>query len=339
MTGRTLLVTALAACAAPAAEPPKRTSLSDPSVRYTVPDKPYVVLRRGDVEAVVVDNREVDDVVLPKHRAGYSGVASLTHARRRENLFVPAVAGLNFEHIHDGTTQPREVLFEPRHAPMELRLVGEHAAELYQKPTPTWGLESCQRYELLEDGTIQLTIECIPRRREYKNGYIGLFWASYIHRPESLDIHFRGYDEADVGEDGKPTRPPRWVRGVTPRHGELSTHLAADDSRRFEHDADFPLTLVFNRSKLRYAEPWYYGVSHGMAFVQMFRPGDGVRLSQSPSGGGQGNPAWDFQFLIAGYEVGRRYQFVMRAAYLPYESPEQVERATRPHREVLRRDP
>ncbi|HVK14029.1 MAG TPA: hypothetical protein VM597_35125, partial [Gemmataceae bacterium] len=82
-----------------------------------------------------------------------------------------------------------------------------------------------------------------------------------------------------------------------------------------------------------------YGVCRGMAFVQSFRPGDGVRLSQSPSGGGVGNPAWDFQFLIPDYEIGRRYQFVMRAMYLPFESAEQVERATRPHREALRRDP
>lgn len=334
-----VLAAILAAWLSIAAEPPNRTSLSDPAIHYVVPDKPYVVLRRGDVEAVIVDNRAVDDAVLPRHRAGYSGVASLTHAKRRANLFVPEVAGLNFEHIHDGTTRARDVLFEPRHAPMELRRVGEHAAELYQKPTPTWGLESCQRYELLEDGTIQLTIECVPRQKAFKNGYVGLFWASYIHQPESLDIHFRGHDEADVGEGGKPKREARWVRGVTPRHGELSTHLAADDARRFPHDADFPLTLVFNRSKLRYAEPWYYGVSHGMAYVQMFRPGDGVRLSQSPSGGGKGNPAWDFQFCIPDYEVGRRYQFVMRAAYLPFESAEQVERATRAHREALDRDP
>ncbi|MBX9585083.1 MAG: hypothetical protein K2X87_32660 [Gemmataceae bacterium] len=320
------LALVLAAGADPAG-PPKRTTLSDPAIRYTVPDAPSVVLRRGDTEAVVVDNRAVDDAVLPGHKAGYSGIAALRHAKQKRTPFVPDYAGLNFEHIHDGTTRDREVLFEPRKAPMELRRVGEHAAELYQKPTPTWGLESCQRYELLEDGTIELTVECIPRRPAFKNGYVGLFWASYIDRPESPDIHFRGRDADD------PAAAPRWVKGVTPRHGELPTHLAADDDRRFAHDPDFPLTLVFNRSKLRYAEPWYFGVCRGMAFAQMFRPQDRVRFSQSPSGGGAGNPAWDFQYLIPGYEVGRRYQFVMRAAYLPFESAEQVEKATRPHRD------
>ena len=40
---------------------------------------------------------------LPGHRAGYNGVASLTHKRRPSNLFVAAYGGLNFEHIHDGT--------------------------------------------------------------------------------------------------------------------------------------------------------------------------------------------------------------------------------------------
>ena len=136
----------------PFPDEPGRTTFTNPAIRYTVPEKPYVVLRRGEVEAVVVDNRAVDDGVLPGHRAGYSGLAALRHARRRENLFVPAYAGLNFEHIHDGTTQPRDVLFEPRNAPMELRRVDDHTAELYQRPTPHWGLESCLRYELLPDG-------------------------------------------------------------------------------------------------------------------------------------------------------------------------------------------
>ena len=313
---------------ASAVDLPRLTTLSDSSIRYRVPEKSYQILQRAGITAVIVDNREVNDDVLPGHRAGYSGVGSLTTEKRRENHFVPAVSGLNFEHIHDGTVQDREILFEPRNVPMELRVIDEFTAELYQAATPFWGLESCHRYRLLPDGAIEMTFECIPRRATYKNGYIGLFWASYINQPESLDIHFKGFD------DGQPTAA-RWIRGITPAHGTLPTHLAPDDSRDFAHDPDFPLTLVFNRSKHRFAEPWYFGVSHGQAYAQMFRPEDQVRLTQSPSGGGQGNPAWDFQFFIDTHELNHRFQFVMRAMLLPFESPEQVERATRSNRESL----
>ena len=310
---------------------PGRTSFTNPAIPYTVPDEAYAVLRRGEVEAVVVDHRAVDDGVLRGHRAGYSGLAALRHGRRRENLFVPAYAGLNFEHIHDGTTQPREVLFEPRNAPMELRRVDDHTAELYQRPTPHWGLESCLRYELLPDGAIQMTLECIPRRRSFRNGYIGLFWASYIDRPESGAIHFLGHPE---GGD----RDAAVDRVVSPAHGTRATHPAADDRRELPHDVGFPLTLVFNRSGNRYDEPWYYGLSHGMAYAQIFRPRDQVRLAQSPSGGGQGNPAWDFQAFIPDYEVGRRYTLVIRALYLPYGSAQQLRRAVEPHRLALEPD-
>lgn len=310
-------------------ELPTLTTLSDPTIRYRVPEKPYQILKRAGITAVIVDNREVNDDVLPDHRAGYSGVASLTADKSRENLFVPAVSGLNFEHIHDGTVQDRKILFEPRNVPMELRVIDEFTAELYQTPTPYWGLESCHRYRLLSDGAIEMTFECIPRRATYKNGYIGLFWASYINQPESLDITFKGFDE------GERPAATRWIRGITPAHGTLPTHLANDDNRDFAHDADFPLSLVFNRSKHRFTEPWYFGVSHGQAYAQMFRPQDRVRLTQSPSGGGPGNPAWDFQFFIDKHELNRRYQFVMRAMLLPFESAEQVEQVTRPHRGAL----
>lgn len=306
------------------AQTPGSTTLSDPSLPFSRPPKPYVVLKRGPTEAVIVDNSAVDDHVLPHHRAGYSGVAKLTHRRRAENLFVPGIAGLNFEHILDGTASAdRKVQFEPRNWPMELRVISKYAAELCQAPTFVHHLESCQRYELLQDGTIQLTIEVVARKAAFRNGYIGLFWASYIHQPEWIDIHFRG--------------PQGWVRGVTPAHGTLSTHIGQTDSRQFAHDDPFPLTLVHSLSNHRYAEPWYFGVSHGMAFVQMFREADRVRLTQSPSGGGTGNPAWDFQFYVPDYQPGRIYRFVMRAAYLPYTSPEQVEKDTRKHRAALNR--
>jgi hypothetical protein len=289
-------------------------------------DRPYIVLERADVRAVIVNNRAVKDNVLPDHREGYSGVASLTRRGQERNLFVPLYAGLNYEHIHDGTVQTRDVLYEPRRAPMEIRQADVHTAELHQPTTPHWQLESWLRYTLLEDGTIEMTLDCVPHAKTFKNGYIGLFFASYIHQPESLDIHFRGHPANDINANAK------WIRGVTPEHGVCPTHLAFNDRREFPHEVDFPMTLVFNLSDYRYREPWYYGVSHDMAFVQMFRPQDQVRLSQSPSGGGNGNPAWDFQWFIPQYEVGKRYHFVMRAMYLPFESTEHITKATALHR-------
>ncbi len=62
-----------------AAGPPALTTLSDAWVQYRVPEKAYVILKRADVEAVVVDNRGVQDEVLPGHRPQLSGIASLKH--------------------------------------------------------------------------------------------------------------------------------------------------------------------------------------------------------------------------------------------------------------------
>ena len=309
---------------------PGITSLTDPSVRFRLAEEHYAVLQRGDVRAIVVDNAELNLADLPGHRAGYNGVASLTHTRRDANLFVPSVAGLNFEHIHDGTAGGLKEKFEPRRFPMQLRVVDGHTVEVYQEPTGNWKLESCGRYQLLEDGTIEYTFECIPRAGGYRNGYIGLFWASYIQQPESGAIFFRGRRREEGG-------PARWIEAVSPAHGTDSTHAPAGQAALPPVDADFPLTLVNHPSRYVYAEPWYYGVSHGMAYVQMFRACDRIWLAQSPSGGGAGNPAWDFQWFIPDYQVGQAYGFVMRAAYLPYESREQIELDTRHHREALNR--
>jgi hypothetical protein len=62
---------------------------------------------------------------------------------------------------------------------------------------------------LFENGVIELTFECIPRSDTWQHGYLHFFWASYIDRPESLDIHFLGRPE------NEPAAPIAWVRGFT----------------------------------------------------------------------------------------------------------------------------
>jgi hypothetical protein len=309
---------------------PGVTSLTNPKVRFQPAGEHFAVLQRADVRAVVVDNAELNLPQLPGHRAGYNGLAALSHRQRAANLFVPSIAGLNFEHIHDGTPAGLKEKFEPRKFPMQLRLVDSHTVEVYQPPTGNWKLESCGRYQILEDGAIEYTFECIPRAGAYRNGYIGLFWASYIDHPEQTTIFFRGRPR---GEDAAS----RWIEATSPKHGVDAAHAPAAFPALARVDAAFPLTLVNHPSKYVYTEPWYFGVSHGMAYVQMFRQRDRIWIAQSPSGGGDGNPAWDFQWFIPDYRVDEAYGFVMRAAYLPYENRDQIGRLTRRHRDALNR--
>jgi hypothetical protein len=311
---------------------PGVTSLTNPRVVYRTAATHHVVLKRGEVTAVIVDNAAVTaDALLAEHRAGYNGVAQLTHENRPANIFRAPYAGLNYEHIHDGTLAVSAEKFEPRVSLMQLRLVDRWTVELYQPPTKNWKLESCGRYQLLEDGSIEYTFECIPRAKTFRQGYIGLFWASYIDRPEDKAIHFRGRRvEARGGSD--------WIRWLPRSHGVASTH-PPEGSRLPEVVAGFPLTLVNHPSPFVYRSPWYYGVSHGMALAQVFRARDRIWMAQSPSGGGPTNPAWDFQWFVPDYRVDQAYGFVMRMVYVPYRSREQVAAAVRPHLEALNRLP
>jgi len=105
----------------------------------------HATFQVGDLTAVIGDN-----TASGEHRAGYNGVWSLVHKAEPTNLFVPTVAGLNFEHIFDGdkrdSDENRKIFFEPRNAPMEFKRLSDQEAELHQPPTPTSHLESWTRF-------------------------------------------------------------------------------------------------------------------------------------------------------------------------------------------------
>src|SRR5947209_6807317 len=126
----------------------------------------HATYRAGDLTALIGDNAAHE-----QHRAGYNGVWSLTHRTEPMNLFVPSVAGLNFEHIFDGERFDRDrtstIFFEPRNARMTHRTISATEAELHQPPTPTFHVESWTRFVLAAPHYLDMTFRFVPTQHAF----------------------------------------------------------------------------------------------------------------------------------------------------------------------------
>ncbi len=266
----------------------------------------------GDITAVIGDNSAHE-----KHRAGYNGVWSLTHRTQSENLFVPTVAGLNFEHIFDGDKADsgegngRKIFFEPRYAPMTFKKLSATEAELHQPPTPTFHVESWTRFAVVAPHYIDMSFRFKPTQHAFNYGYIGLFWACYINAPEDKSIYFR--------QNGS------WQQLCSQAHNDESTVRHRDDKIELKFRDGSGDALFKNISRFRYDEPFYYGLFRKhiaiLMFDRMLDPTGAIRFTQSPSGGGVSKelqttlPAWDFQYILPKYELQKEYSFRARLAY------------------------
>ena len=269
----------------------------------------HVTITAGDIEAVFVDNG-----AFGEHRAGYNGIASLTHNAEPRTLFVPDYAGFNLEHIFGGDMVEK---FEPRKHPMTLERISDTTVVLHQTPTPVSWVESTTRFTVKPPHYIDVEFECVARNVSFfRYGYMGLFWASYIHEPEDKRIHFLGRDEAGA--------EVRWIAAFSETHGVRSTHRHIDDTMNLLFPPNSQPLLVSDYSEYRYAEPFYYGRFRDMVFVYMWDRSEGIRFAQSPTGGGAKNPAWDFQFIVPDPEAGKHYGFKARVVYKPFVSADDV---------------
>ena len=131
-------------------------------------------LKAGDLTAIVGDNAAEGE-----HRSGYNGVWSLRHASSSRDIFVPAFAGLNLEHIVTGEhLDDSSTFFEPRNAPMSIRQISDTEAELHQPPTPMFHVESWTRFRLIAPHYLDMSFRCVPHESVFPRGYLALFWAS-----------------------------------------------------------------------------------------------------------------------------------------------------------------
>jgi hypothetical protein len=277
----------------------------------------FGTIAAGELTAVVGDNSAQGE-----HRAGYNGVWSLRHRAHSRSLFVPALAGLNLEHLVTGASMAdNAAFFEPRQAPMTFRAVSDTEAELHQPPTPKTAVESWTRFRVVAPDYLDMEFRCVPRQDVFDRGYLSLFWASYIHAPADKSLYFSG---------GLDNQKELWTQFCTPWHNDQSTVRHRRDSFEMTFADDGRPTLYKNLSKFRFDQPFFYGRFDELVWLVMFDHEEQIRLTHSPSGGGASaefqttNPAWDFQFVIQKPEAGREYGFRMRTMLRPRVSRSEI---------------
>lgn len=278
---------------------------------------PHDTFQAGDLTAVIGDNSASGE-----HRAGYNGVWSLRHRLADRNLFVPAYAGLNLEHIFNGETEddPRH-FFEPRTAPMTFAKLSDTECELHQPPTPMFRVESRTRFKLTAPHYLDLTFRATAHQHVFPRGWMGLFWASYLNAPDDKSLYFLG------GLEGQPAT---WTQLCTQWHGDQSTVRHRNDRLVLEFEDPSKEALFKSLSRLRFDLPCFYGHFGDLIWIVMFDRLDGLRFAHSPSGGGgtpgrrTTNPAWDFQWIISPYDVLKPYELRVRTVLRPRCSREEV---------------
>lgn len=277
----------------------------------------HCTLQAGDLTAVVGDNSSHE-----QHRAGYNGLWSLRHAKGARSLFVPAVAGLNLEHIVTGEhLEDSKTFYEPRHAPMTLTRFSDAEAELHQPPTPTFYVESRTRFTLGAPHYLDVHFRCRAHREVFRRGYLSLFWASYMNAPADKSLYFLG------GLDGQKEM---WTQLCAPWHNDQSTVRHRDDAFEMTFPEGGRDALFKSLSRFRFDQPFFYGHFDDLVWIVMFDRSEGIRFTHSPSGGGANaelkttNPAWDFQFLIPKPEVMKDYGFKVRTVLRPKCSRDEI---------------
>lgn len=253
------------------------------------------------------------------HKAGYNGVFALQWQGAGKNAFVSDYAGLNLEHYFDA--RPRDpdpaIFFEPRRAPMTFARLSDTSCELHQPPTPHHGVESWTKFELREPYYIDMTFRCVARKPALEGGILGVFWASYINAPLDKSVYFL--------EAGSTLDAPRWAQYCTQTHGRDSTVCHESVAETNTGEARNDGSLFTGISPLKYSEPFFYGRFDDMTLIYIFQPDPRIRFSHSPSGGGAtaagdaNNPAWDFQFVVPGYELDKEYSLRMRLVFKPWK--------------------
>lgn len=284
-------------------------------VQYSAWAQATITMDNGVLKATFVDNSSYG-----VHKKGYNGISELFHKDQDSTLFVPDFSGVNLEHIFGGDSLIS--LFEPRRQPMTIEGISDRKVRLHQPETGISKVESWTTFQLVDPHYIDVEFRFVVHDKSmFNHGYIGLFWASYINSPEKLGINLEG-KRKNSGD------PSQWIYVQSAKHGENGTHMGDSDGYHFYMAPNFNVDLAVEVSEYVFTKPYYYGRFHNMVFAYLFdNPEEGtIRFSKSPNGAGEGKPAWDFQYLLPEFEVGKEYSIRWRVVYKKWEGQKDIEK-------------
>ncbi|MFX0101145.1 MAG: hypothetical protein ACFFCS_16335 [Candidatus Hodarchaeota archaeon] len=275
-----------------------------------------IKLKNEFIEAIFVDNEKFSR----KHRNGYNGIASLKYIKKgekhsRKNFFVDFYAGLNLEHYFNEKNHTRDDFFHPRRFPMtiEENIEGK-TVRLHQEPFEPWFITYEATFTMPGSNLIDFQFKMVPMRDNIlESRFLGVFWASYINKPEKIGVHYSHRPESGSGS--------RWRYYETTAHGEDSTICRGEEDKALKFDFDPPRAWLFmTHADFYYEEPVFYGINDGIMFLLMFKESDNLRFAHSPSGGGKGCPAWDFFTIYPDPKPDEEYTLEGRVVLKPFVS-------------------
>jgi hypothetical protein len=285
-----------------------------------------VTVKSGDLAVEFLDNAQSPQIL--------SGVDRLFHLASAAEFDAfdphdpPASAGLNFEHIISGHSDPAN-WFAPRNGPYRLyRRSNPNSVVLMRRhDEDPWAMESSTTYTVTGPHYIDFEFTCRPHeaRRFGDRRAAVFFWADYMNDVEDIALHFRGVSEPNGAEQwiaaDAPPGHPDYVGGGTYRHVK---------SPGFAYDSDHNFKLnLWSYEYPRFTQPFYFGrAAHGMTLMLMFdrtyTEEDEMRFSLFKFKVNEQvrRPAWYFQYVIHRIETGKQYGFRGRMVWKKFVSEE-----------------
>jgi hypothetical protein len=276
--------------------------------------------------AVIGDNASGPD----GHHTGFNGIWSLVPTGTTTNVIGAGLAGLNLEHYINGRDEDGkkpDILFDPRRSPIKLRRRSASSVLLHQPPTAFYGVESWTEFTIQEPNTIEMAFRCIPRKDIFPNGWLGVFWATYVKPQEEPHANFLGYESPEQVE-------PTWLQT-----DGYSMVYSREAKVPLKFPGPFQGHAMATTDERRWAEPFYYCLWGEYAYIVMFETDHDIGMyagyNRPPA---SWNP-WDFQMIIHEPEIGSEYGLKVRIVFDKFEGRDGVLAQVRKWKRDLLRTP